>query len=131
MKKNMDQLFIIKNVHMKFQNPSSHCSKVNRRTHTHTHTQTSRKQYICPSNFFKVGGIMNFKHFQHNFILMSITFYFALYNKIGIIRYFKIKYKIILHIFSRKYKFLQVCIPAFECFSYRRIKIFFPQETAV
>ena len=40
---------------MKFQNPSIHRSKVNRRTHPHTHTD--KPKAICPSNFFKVGGI--------------------------------------------------------------------------
>ena len=38
---------------MKFQNPSIHHSKVN----THTDTQTDKPKAICPSNFFKVGGI--------------------------------------------------------------------------
>ena len=46
---------------MKFQNPKIHRSKVNTHTHTHTHTQTDRQtdkpKAICPSNFFKVGGI--------------------------------------------------------------------------
>ena len=40
---------------MKFQNPSIHHSKVN--THTQTDTQTDKPKAICPSNFFKVGGI--------------------------------------------------------------------------
>ena len=38
---------------MKFQNPSIHHSKVN----TQTDTQTDKPKAICPSNFFKVGGI--------------------------------------------------------------------------
>ena len=38
---------------MKFQNPSIHRSKVNRRTDR----QTDKPKAICPSNFFKVGGI--------------------------------------------------------------------------
>ena len=46
---------------MKFQIPNMLHSKVNRRTHTHTHTlthtQTDKPKAICPSNFFKVGGI--------------------------------------------------------------------------
>ena len=46
---------------MKFQIPNIHHSKVNRRTHAHTHRQTDRQtdkpKAICPSNFFKVGGI--------------------------------------------------------------------------
>ena len=55
--------FFMRNVHMKFQNTSIHCSKVNRCTHpsthpsTHTHTHTDKPKAICPSNFFKVGGI--------------------------------------------------------------------------
>ena len=40
---------------MKFQIPNIHHSKVNRRTHAHTHTD--KPKAICPSNFFKVGGI--------------------------------------------------------------------------
>ena len=46
---------------MKFQNPTIHRSKVNGRTHTQTDRQTDRQtdkpKAICPSNFFKVGGI--------------------------------------------------------------------------
>ena len=38
---------------MKFQNRSIHGSKVNRRTDR----QTDKPKAICPSNFFKVGGI--------------------------------------------------------------------------
>ena len=44
---------------MKFQIPNIHHSKVNRRTHAHTHRQTDKPKAICPSNFFKVGGIKN------------------------------------------------------------------------
>ena len=40
---------------MKFQNRSIHGSKVNRRTDR----QTDKPKAICPSNFFKVGGIIN------------------------------------------------------------------------
>ena len=40
---------------MKFQIPSIHHSKVNRRTHAHTDRQTDKPKAICPSNFFKVG----------------------------------------------------------------------------
>ena len=51
---------------MKFRIPNINHSKVNRRTHAHTHTQTDRQtdrqtdkpKAICPSNFFKVGGII-------------------------------------------------------------------------
>ena len=68
---------------MKFQIPNIHHSIVNRRTHAHTdrqaesnmpfqlfqswghkltdvhtHTQTDKPKAICPSNFFKVGGII-------------------------------------------------------------------------
>ena len=54
---------------MKFQIPNIHHSKVNRRTHAHTDRQTDRQtdkpKAICPSNFFKVGGIkMNNRHRQ-------------------------------------------------------------------
>ena len=42
---------------MKFQNPSIHHSKVN----TQTDTRTDKPKAICPSNFFKVGGI-NMSH---------------------------------------------------------------------
>ena len=38
---------------MKFQIPSMHHSEVNRRTDR----QTDKPKAICPSNFFKVGGI--------------------------------------------------------------------------
>ena len=40
---------------MKFQIPSMHHSEVNRRTDR----QTDKPKAICPSNFFKVGGIKN------------------------------------------------------------------------
>ena len=42
---------------MKFQNRSIHGSKVNRRTDRQTDRQTDKLKAICPSNFFKVGGI--------------------------------------------------------------------------
>ena len=44
---------------MKFQNPSIHHSKVNTHTDRQTDTQTDKPKAICPSNFFKVGGIKN------------------------------------------------------------------------
>ena len=44
---------------MKFQIPNIHHSKVNRRTHAHTDIQTDKPKAICPSNFFKDGGIIN------------------------------------------------------------------------
>ena len=51
----------MKKVHMKFQNPSIHRSKVNtqtdRQTDRQTDTLTDKPKAICPSNFFKVGGI--------------------------------------------------------------------------
>ena len=43
---------------MKFQNRSIHGSKVNRRTDRQTDRQTDKPKAICPSNFFKVGGII-------------------------------------------------------------------------
>ena len=49
---------------MKFQIPNMHHSEVNGRTHTHTQTDrqtdrhTDKPKAICPSNFFKVGGII-------------------------------------------------------------------------
>ena len=59
---------------MKFQNRSIHGSKVNRRTHRHTYRQTDRQtdkpKAICPSSFFKVGGINN-----KNFLLKIFIFY--------------------------------------------------------
>ena len=65
MKKIWVNYFFMRNVHKKFQNPSIHRSKVNTHTeththtHTHTHTQTDKTKAICPSNFFKVGGIIS------------------------------------------------------------------------
>ena len=44
---------------MKFQNPSIHRSKVNRRTHPPIHPPTDKPKAICPSNLIKVGGIKN------------------------------------------------------------------------
>ena len=44
---------------MKFQNPSIHHSKVNTQTDRQTDTLTDKPKAICPSNFFKVGGIKN------------------------------------------------------------------------
>ena len=44
---------------MKFQNPSIHHSKVNTHTDAQTHRRTDKPKAICPSNFFKVGGIMS------------------------------------------------------------------------
>ena len=49
--------FFMRNTHMKFQIPNIHHSKVNTHTHTHTDRQTDKPKAICPSNFFKVGGI--------------------------------------------------------------------------
>ena len=54
MKKIRVNYFFMRNVHIKFQNPSIHGSKVNRRTDR----QTDKPKAICPSNFFKVGGII-------------------------------------------------------------------------
>ena len=49
---------------MKFQIPK----KVNTHTHTRTHRQTDRQtdkpKAICPSNFFKVGGIKRKSYFE-------------------------------------------------------------------
>ena len=56
-KKTRVNYFFMRNTHMKFQIPNIHHSKVNRRTHAHTHRQTDKPKAICPSNFFKVGGI--------------------------------------------------------------------------
>ena len=54
----------MKNPYMKFQNPSMHGSEVmlcikkrNGRTDGHTQADTNVLEAICPSNFFKVGGI--------------------------------------------------------------------------
>ena len=47
---------------MKFQIPSMHHSEVNRRTDR----QTDKPKAICPSNFFKVGGIIK----GHNSVLI-------------------------------------------------------------
>ena len=55
MKKIWVNYFFMRNVHMKFQNPSIHRSKVNGRTHTQTDTQTSQKQYALPT-FSKLGA---------------------------------------------------------------------------
>ena len=49
--------FFMRNTHMKFQIPNIHHSKTRR--YTRTHRQTDKPKPICPSNFFKVGGIIN------------------------------------------------------------------------
>ena len=51
--------FFMRNLYTKFQIPSMHPS-----THPHLpppphHTHTDKPKAICPSNFFKVGGIIN------------------------------------------------------------------------
>ena len=51
---------------MKFQNRSIHGSKVNRRTDRQTDRQTDKPKAICPSNFFKVGGIIKVTPFFSN-----------------------------------------------------------------
>ena len=51
--------FFMRNTHMKFQIPNIHHSK---KKALHTHTQTDKPKPICPSNFFKVGGIKTFKN---------------------------------------------------------------------
>ena len=43
---------------MKFQIPNMHHSEVNGRTNTQTDRHTDKPKAICPSNFFKVGGII-------------------------------------------------------------------------
>ena len=54
--------FFMRNMCIKFQNPSMCHSKVsqkcNRRTYVRTHTQTDKPKAICPSNFSKVWGII-------------------------------------------------------------------------
>ena len=67
MKKIRVNYFFMRNTHMKFQIPNMHHSEVNGRTHTQTDRQTDtqtdrhtdKQKAICPSNFFKVGGIIN------------------------------------------------------------------------
>ena len=87
---------------MKFQNRSIHGSKVNRRTDR----QTDKPKAICPSNFFKVGGIItmlymhlmtknNFKiiisFLYLHFYLLSPLLNFKMYlKKICLIRGFRI-----------------------------------------
>ena len=60
---------------MKFQIPNMHHSEVNGRTHTQTDRQTDRHtdkpKAICPSNFFKVGGIMTLTLNTHTPLLTS------------------------------------------------------------
>ena len=60
MKKIRVNYFFMRNTHMKFQIPNMHRSEVNGRTHTQTDRQTDKPKAICPSNFFKVGGIISF-----------------------------------------------------------------------
>ena len=60
MKKIWVNYFFMKNMYIKFQIPSMHHSEVTDVcTHTPTHppTHTDKPKAICPSNFFKVGGI--------------------------------------------------------------------------
>ena len=57
MKKIRVNYFFMRNTYMKFQIPSMHHSEVNRRTDRQTDRQTDKPKAICPSNFFKVGGI--------------------------------------------------------------------------
>ena len=57
---------------MKFQNPSIHRSKVN----GCTHRQTDKPKAICPSNFFKVGGIkklFSFSSAETNVLILLIN----------------------------------------------------------
>ena len=68
---------------MKFQNRSIHGSKVNRRTDR----QTDKPKAICPSNFFKVGGIKIIRHYQqhqpltiHEHVKRSIAWWMRLFN---------------------------------------------------
>ena len=57
MKKIRVNYFFMRNVHMKFQNPSIHHSKVNRRTHPLTHTQTNRQaESNMPFQLFQSWG---------------------------------------------------------------------------
>ena len=65
---------------MKFQIPNMHRSEVNGRTHTQTDRQTDRHtdkpKAICPSNFFKVGGIITcvsnkYFNIEHKHLLCS------------------------------------------------------------
>ena len=49
--------FFMRNVHIKFQNPSLHRSKVNRRTHPPTHTHTHRQaKSNMPFQLFQSWG---------------------------------------------------------------------------
>ena len=68
--------FFMRNTYMKFQIPSMHHSEVNRRTDRQTDRQTDKPKAICPSNFFKVGGI-NMKTYiklkQHKMRLQNIN----------------------------------------------------------
>ena len=55
MKKNMGQLFFIRNMHKKFQSPSIHRSKVNTHTHTHRHTDRQAESNM-PFQLFQSWG---------------------------------------------------------------------------
>ena len=62
---------------MKFQNPSIHGSKVNRRTQPPPPppppTHTDKPKAICPSNFFKVGGIKSgVGYVSFGYLLMTV-----------------------------------------------------------
>ena len=65
---------------MKFQNRSIHGSKVNRRTDRQTDRQTDKPKAICPSNFFKVGGIIKASQFRINKIIQYIEFELIHFN---------------------------------------------------
>ena len=62
MKKIYVNYFFMRNMCIKFQNPSMYHSKVsqkcNRRTYVRTHTQTDKPKAVCPSNFSKVWSII-------------------------------------------------------------------------
>ena len=57
---------------MKFQIPSMHHSEVNRRTDRQSDRQTDKPKAICPSNFFKVGGIIT--KILHGQVFVMIVF---------------------------------------------------------
>ena len=55
-KKNTGHLFFMRNPYMKFQDTSIHRLKVKKKV-VRTHGHTDKPKAICPTNFFKVGGI--------------------------------------------------------------------------
>ena len=88
MKKIRVNYFFMRNVHVKFQNPSIHHSKVNththRRTDTQTHRHTDKPKAICPSNFFKVGGIKMYAFrliMKYVLSLKQVLFLYSAYLK--------------------------------------------------